>query len=59
MKEKPLKIQKKINEETKKNDNDDYESEIDRELGNVNRATFTINYLPKDFEKSKERIILI
>ena len=54
MKEKPLKIQKKINEETKKNDNDDYESEIDRELGNVNRATFTINYLPKDFEKSKE-----
>ena len=55
LKEKPTKIKKKINnEETKKNDNDDYESEIDRELGNVNRATFTINYLPKDFEKSQE-----
>ena len=55
MNEKPNLAKKKKEEETKKNNNiDDYASEIDREIGNVNRATFSINYLPKDFEKSKE-----
>ena len=53
MKEKQTKTKPK-KEEEKKNNEDDYNSEIDREIGNVNRATFTINYLPKDFEKSKE-----
>ena len=53
--EKPNLKSKKKEEENKKNNNiDDYASEIDREIGNVNRATFSINYLPKDFEKSKE-----
>jgi hypothetical protein len=55
MKEKPEKLKKKEKEEVKKKNNeDDFNSEIDREIGNVNRATFTINYLPKDFEKTKE-----
>ncbi len=58
MKEKPITIQKreeqKKNKKKTKNCEDDYNSEIDREIGNVNRATFTIKHLPKDFEKSKE-----
>jgi hypothetical protein len=55
MNEKPNLKSKKKEEENKKNNNiDDYASEIDREIGNVNRATFSINYLPRDFEKSKE-----
>ena len=50
--EKPVEKKKKENE-NKKN-TDDYASEIENEIGKVNRATFSINYLPKDFEKSKE-----
>jgi len=56
MSEKPaLKSNNNKKEEDKKNNNiDDYASEIDREIGNINRATFVINKLPKDFEKSNE-----
>ena len=55
--EKPAKKKKIVEENKKKKNNnniDDYASEIENEIGNVNRATFSINYLPKDFEKSKE-----
>ena len=58
LKEKPINIKKKEEKkEYKKNfkfNEDDYNSEIDREIGNINRATFTFKNLPKDFEKSKE-----
>ena len=55
LKEKP-ELKKKNDEDKKKKNNniDDYASEIENEIGNVNRATFSINYLPKNFEKSKE-----
>ena len=53
LKEKPPILKKKAEEKAKDNE-DDFASEIDREIGKVNRATFTIKHLPKDFEKSKE-----
>ena len=40
-------------EEDKKTEENMME-EIDKEIGNVDRATFNINYLSKDQEKSKE-----
>ena len=40
-------------EEDKKSE-ENFMGEIDKEIGNVDRATFNINYLPKDEEKTKE-----
>jgi hypothetical protein len=46
-------IQEKISDEDKKTD-ESLVGEIDKEIGNVDRATFNINYLAKDEEKTKE-----
>ena len=48
---KPIETQK--TEEDKKTE-ENFIGEIDKEIGNVDRATFNINYLPKDEEKTKE-----
>ena len=48
---KPIETQK--TEEDKKTE-ENFMGEIDKEIGNVDRATFNINYLPKDEEKTKE-----
>jgi hypothetical protein len=48
---KPIETQK--TEEDKKTE-ENFIGEIDKEIGNVDRATFNINYLSKDEEKTKE-----
>ena len=46
-------IEEKKSDEDKKSD-ENLVHEIDKEIGNVDRATFNINYLTKDEEKTKE-----
>ena len=47
-------IAQKMETEEDKKSEENFMGEIDKEIGNVDRATFNINYLSKDEEKTKE-----